>query len=58
MEIAQNMANKLSAYEIDVGTPAIALVLLANTNTDVSSGQQCRAFKPHTHTTTNTTTCF
>jgi hypothetical protein len=33
MEIVQNMANKMSAYGIDVGTPAIALMLLANIET-------------------------
>ena len=30
MEIVQNMPNKMSAYRIDAGTPAIALMLLAN----------------------------
>ena len=30
MEIVQNMANKMSAYGIYVGTPAISLMLLAN----------------------------
>ena len=33
MEIVQNMANKMSAYGINVGTPAIALMLLANIKT-------------------------
>jgi hypothetical protein len=33
MEIVQNMANKMSAYGINVGTPEIALMLLANIET-------------------------
>jgi hypothetical protein len=33
MEIVQNMANKMSAYGFNVGTPAIALMLLANIKT-------------------------
>jgi len=62
MEIVQNLANRMSAYGIDVRTPMIALMLLANiktanTNTDKSFDQQCRAYAPSTHTTTNTTMC-
>ena len=30
METVQNLANRMSAYGIDVGTPLIALMLLAN----------------------------
>jgi len=30
MEIVQNLANRMSSYGIDVGTPLIALMLLAN----------------------------
>ena len=33
MEIVQNMVNKISAYRINVDTPAIALMLLANIET-------------------------
>ena len=33
MEIVQNLANRMSAYRIDVGTPLIALMLLANIKT-------------------------
>ena len=63
-EIVQNMANKMSAYRINVGTPAIALMLLANikTATKHKYGRefwwQCRAFEARTRTTTNTMTCL
>ena len=42
MEIVQNLANRMSAYRIDVGTPSIALMLLANikTATDHRYGQE------------------
>ena len=33
MEIVQNLANRMSAYGIKVGTPSIALMLLANIET-------------------------
>ena len=33
MEILQNLANRMSAYGIDIGTPAIALMLLASIKT-------------------------
>ena len=33
MEIVQNLANRMSAYRIDVGTPSISLTLLANIKT-------------------------
>jgi predicted transcriptional regulator len=62
METVQNLANRMSAYGINVGTPSIALMLLQtskqqrNTNTDKSFNQQCRAYALSTRTTTNTTT--
>ena len=33
MEIIQNLANRMSAYGIEVGTPSIALMLLTNIET-------------------------
>ena len=33
MEVVQNLANKMSTYVIEVGTPSIALMLLANIET-------------------------
>jgi hypothetical protein len=33
MEIVQNLANRMSAYSIEVGTPSTALMLLANIKT-------------------------
>jgi hypothetical protein len=33
MELVQNLANRMSAYSIEVGTPSIALLLLANIET-------------------------
>ena len=62
METVQNLANRMSAYGINVGTPAIAHMLLANIetatkqNTDESFNQQCREYAPSTRTTTNPTT--
>ena len=41
MEIVQNMANKMSAYGIGVGTPAIALMLLANIKTATKHEYVC-----------------
>ena len=48
MEIVQTLANRMSAYRIDVGTPSIALMLLANikTATDHRYGQEfCSAMQ-------------
>jgi hypothetical protein len=33
MELIQNLANRMSAYCIEVGTPSIVLMLLANIKT-------------------------
>jgi hypothetical protein len=33
MELVQNLANRMSAYGIEVGTPSIVLMLLANIKT-------------------------
>jgi hypothetical protein len=33
MELIQNLANRMSAYGIEVGTPSIVLMLLANIET-------------------------
>jgi hypothetical protein len=33
MELAQNLANRMSTYGIEVGTPSIVLMLLANIET-------------------------
>ena len=53
MEIVQNMVNKMRAYGIDVGTPAIALVLLANfvTATKHKYGREFRSVMQSIQTT-------